>query len=558
MTNNFLVGTVLPAEHIIGYKRMRKDLRDWAYGTNCGIALIGMHSMGKTSLALELYQKLRAETEVKMLPLFLDLNKLKKNNKLDWYSTLLYWIVDELEEELEMKLQQLSPGTPLQHLLEAIPYLDVMLARFRKADPTMMSFRNSFQRIFSTLKDAGWKIRIILDEFDCAANEDTFQDTADFELFRELTEPEFGVGLLLLSRRQLHTIEKTTRQNSVFSGAFHEYRLVGFQESDGRDGSEIHCDMSDYYAVLRDQYEIELDAEERQELEFYTGGNPYLLSIFGSEMAKDKIENHPPRSFQSIYKKNLPTIHPYLEKVFLRLEADASVDGVSYIQKLAGIVLGPSIDVHPSDIELLQSLGYLQAYDDNEQAYISISKAFTQFLSHKDIKADTWDLILETERLARRLVEREFQGTAAPLDDEQWFTIMAEAFRRVDHQPNLNRSNYLRDISVNRDSFGVELSVLNVMSLKDCFRVIRGFWDTNFSPYFINGQKKGSLEQWKVKFTECGKARNPLAHGNAEFLTAVARDQVDAYCKEFIQTVQMNMDDVEPSGIPANLRLPKS
>lgn len=536
--NIFLVGPPLPMENIIGYRKIRRALRDWAYGPCGGISLHGMHRTGKTSLAKELYQIIRNDAEEKIVAIYINMAKIVAEEDRNWYSELLYFISEELEDELSRKIQ-----------LAEIPDFGAAIKDFRTCTPTGNRFRSRFMRVFEKIADRGWKTCVILDEFDAAQNE--FQTRANFELFRELSGKETGVGLMLISRRELYLIEKENPNNSVFNGAFNKYSLPGFQESDGSGYMGIYQDMTDYYEVL-ESYGIKLSREEKEDLWYFTGWNPYLLSGFGHELADAAINGLPRPTVRQIYVHKIPMFRDYMDTVYSRLDSDARPKGdASYVQKLAGIVIGPMIGVTSEDIQLFDALGYLRCIDAKVGKYQCISGVFTHYLANKRIRSDAWTELMDLDDTLRLLIERELDSNSNHLTQDQWFVILADVFLQVDQQPKFSNMNYLRDIKVNEDTYHIKLSVLQVISMKDCFRILRAYWQENFGRYFDNEL----MANWEKQFEICGAARNPYAHNTAKILMTPERQaQVRDHCKNITSIIKGNLDKYEPNGLPQRVR----
>lgn len=533
--NVFLVGPPLPAENIIGYRSIRRTLRTWAYGPSSGISLHGMHRTGKTSLAREQCRNISNDAAAKIAAVYVNMANVTADEGKSWYDTLLGCMIGTLERELSKKI------LPAQ-----IPGLEAALKNFRDA-PTGNDYRDCFRWVFVVAKEAGWKTRIVLDEFDRAAEPDGFQTKADYELFRSLSGPDTEVGLMLISRRELYLIEKVNTNNSVFNGAFKKYSLPGFQETDGSGDGRIHRDMTDYYKALK-EYDIQLTQEEKEELQYFTGWNPYLLSIFGFELADAAVNDLPRPTMRQIYVRSITMFRDYMDTVYSRLDGDARLKGeTSYAQKLVGIVIGPMIGVTQEDVELFDALGYLRRIGTGEREYQCVSGVFTRYLANKRIQSDAWTELMELDGTLRLLIERELDPPADHLTQDQWFAVLADVFLRADQQPNFSSKNYLRDIKVNEDTYHTTLPVLQVISMKDCFRILRAYWQENFSRYFDNDL----LSAWEEQFEICGAARNPYAHNTAKLvMTAEQQAQIRGYCVKITSKIKENFNLYEPNGLP--------
>ena len=193
MKNIFVVGSEVKGESQIGYERYINRFAEMLVNTVNNISITGLKRFGKTSIAKEVISRVKSQAEVNIITVFVDLAKQKS------FSDLLISIVNQLEDEL---LEANSVDNLLEH-----PIYKRFVERFRSFDPASKSFRDSFDSIFKFVTKQGFKIILIIDEFDKAS--ELFEDTADFEFFRDLcSNRDIGVSLVLVSRRQLYMIEK--------------------------------------------------------------------------------------------------------------------------------------------------------------------------------------------------------------------------------------------------------------------------------------------------------------------------------------------------------------
>ena len=66
----------------------------------------------------------------------------------------------------------------------------------------------------------------------------------------------------------------------------------------------------------------------------------------------------------------------------------------------------------------------------------------------------------------------------------------------------------------------------------DSIKIIKDCWLDIFAKYFNNAK----LSEYEYKFQKCIRARNPIAHGHEDYLTALDKNEVDNYCKAILET----------------------
>jgi hypothetical protein len=87
-------------------------------------------------------------------------------------------------------------------------------------------------------------------------------------------------------------------------------------------------------------------------------------------------------------------------------------------------------------------------------------------------------------------------------------------------------------ISNNKKRYGANVNnnLLSVISIHELSNILKIYWDDCFKQSFNNTE----YEKWKDKLDTLYKARNPLAHGNAEYLSSSDITLSNAYCEEIL------------------------
>ena len=76
-----------------------------------------------------------------------------------------------------------------------------------------------------------------------------------------------------------------------------------------------------------------------------------------------------------------------------------------------------------------------------------------------------------------------------------------------------------------------DVDLLDVCSMDIAVSIIQYHWEQWFSKFFNND----SWNTWEDKLRLCARARNPMAHGHEEYLTAEQKSYVNEYCDEIIK-----------------------
>jgi len=557
--NIFRVGDPVSGEGMLGYLEVRQELEEWAFEAGSGgMSLTGMHRVGKTSLAEEVERKLAAHPEEKILCLCYDVAEVAPQEGYSWCESLLERIISKVHELLvDEGILEDPEQREEEEDGEAAPVsaLERKFRRFFKTPPTDRDYRDRFKSVFQTLKKEGWRICLMLDEFDAVGDCDSLPVTDpvtgkvsmqdvyrfqeyDFELFRELVKSKYGVKLLLISRRRLFQIERKSEQNSTFNGVFRKICLRGFREETG--------DYRLFYNALQEHYGIELSEPERQRLHYYAGGCPYLLSLFAFKMAQKAIRGQEIPDCERIFEEETTTVLEYFDTVYSRIRQDVLADGVSIEEKLRAVVLGPNIGVTQEDVLMLIGMGYLREAE--QDSYLCISPLFTQYLSHKPYSPEAWERILKVQEEVSRLIIREVEHERQ-YSDEEWLILMDYVYRKNGAQFNANK--YRWDLKNDRKLCGEHLRMPDILTLKDCFKLIVLLWDERFGVYFDRPKDKG---EWEKKFALCGKMRDPLAHGLGGQLPQGQVTLANDHCGEILDSLEKHVPEHEPQGLTAKVK----
>lgn len=494
MKNIFKTGGQVSGESFIGRKELIEQLKKkylTEEGKECK-ALIGLTRTGKTSLAYKIFEHI-------------------PDNTLYIYEDLGEWTT---YEELWKDICQNIKSELLDKNIEYSKQLDEKLSCFLEDNLEWNSQNSTIKRIFSLLEKQNIKTILVLDEFDNASK--IFEGTHHFELFRMLfSSGNYNISSLIISRRNLHTIEGKTYLSSTFNGIFDPIYLKGFDDNE----------IEEYYSVFQSN-EINLSEEQKKQIEYYAGRSPYLLSIIGHHII-EAAESNKQINIIDIFLNKCNQINNYYRDCIERLKEDGD------LKRIIPFIIGPNIGVTRLDKDELINLGYLR-YQDNE--LIAISDYFKIFLSSTELDVNIWDAIISLEKEMKLITESE---TINIINHFKVYgdTIIAIQRNILYNVKDINDntiSRYEGYIDSNKRNFNKTSNYLDVMSLADVFKITRDCWTDIFEKYF----KNDLYSNWEYKFKKCSKARNPVAHGHEEYLSELEKNEVDTYCKQIVDSIK--------------------
>lgn len=504
MNNIFVVGSEVKGESQIGYKRYLDQFTNILLNTINNISITGLKRFGKTSIAKEVISRVKAESENTVITIFIDLAKQRS------FPDCLMAVRNGLEDEI-MEEDSLSEMIYQNTIFNR--YLD----RLNAVEPESKTYRDTLESIFRWITKQDIRVILAIDEFDAAS--DLFKETADFEFLRDLSSNrDIGLSLVLISRRQLYMIEKKNFNNSTFHGVVQTYPINGFEQED----------LNEFFCVLKDKYEIELNEYSRERLIYYCGQSPYLFSMFAYDIVDDNAVGKE-INIDSIYRRRGIDIENYYKSIFACLNNDMiDVEGaygeVATVEKLVGVIVGPKISVVENDISVLEKMGYL--YSEGEM-YYSISQHFTNALRRMPLNVDTWTAILGLEKKLKSMVRKQIMlnHNVELIDYDIWVDI----FEKIGAAGTLD--TYDKFIADSMNEYKCDVDMLDVCSMGVTVSIIQFFWEEWFSQFF----NYDAWDKWEYKLRLCASARNPMAHGHEEFLSAEAKASVNEHCDSIIK-----------------------
>ena len=492
MENIFVIGTQVTGKSFIGRDKYLKDFRK-AYFRKKGKttrAIVGLARIGKTSFIHNAFKKIPNE----IIYIYEDVGLW--NDYYQLWKSICRKIYDYLKAN---------------NLITDI--LEKNLTFIRYTNIEWEDFVNAIKVIFQSLCELKLKTIIVLEEFDYAMN--IFTEIKHWQLFRTIfADLKYNVSAITISKRSLKTIEGDIPDNFTFHGIFDTCYFKGFDDDD----------MKEYYKVF-EKMKIKLDDKKREEIEYYCGRLPLLLSIMGYYIV-ESFENKEDIDITNIFLNKCMSINDYYKTCikYLKIEND--------LQRLIPFIFGPNIGATKSDKDELTNLGYLR--EENED-FVALSKYFGNFLSINELNLDIWNNIISLEKKIKNLIFTKLDVIIELLkiSGDNLNEIQKKILEKTDGITSGEISKYENFMNSNLRDFNRNSSFFDVMSLADSFKIMKQFWQV-FSEIFNNDR----YDKWENKFDKCANARNPVAHGHEEYLSEADCKEIDIYCEQIFDILK--------------------
>ena len=515
MSNIFATGEIAKGKKFIGreedIKKYKKEY--FENGHFPRYSLSGLTRIGKTSLVKNLFENRNLPLPDDIIYIYEDLKKCKS------YNELWKYICDQIKDRLtELGLIDDLPER-LKSNLELI---------IEKDDIQWYKFRTTVQKIFKQLASSGKikKVIIVLDEFDQAPVLFGSED-CHWEVFRELfQDDDLKVSAMTISRKSLRTIETQCRgenNGSTIHTSLDPVQYRGFDDED----------IEKYFQVFENM-NIKLDKKQIEEIKYYCGNIPYLLSIMGKNIV-DVFEDNGNIDITDIFKNKCVAINSYYQDCidFFKKE--------DRLKKIIPFVLGPKIGVTAMDKGELIDRGYLR--EDNGE-FVAISKYFKNFLSLTELKISIWENIINLEKKIKQIIHNEFLNIIDKL--QVGGNNINEIQKNILEKVGIERNDIIRYEAYIRNNLKIynqKSSFLDVISLTDSFKIVKYCWTSIFSKYFDNK----TYDKLENQFDKCAEARNPVAHGHEEYLTKLDQQEIDVSCKQIFELLAKAQYPPSPS-----------
>jgi len=485
-------GGVVAGERFIGRNNEIEIIQNRLLGCNYGnIAIMGLPRIGKSSLAWNSIITAKEELiKKKILPV--------------WVSFGEYLSLNDVFQEVILELIEM-----LTDSAELVAHLTPIIKCVNEAG-NQIEKRRFTKKMLKFLKSNGYRLILVLDEFDNAQN---ILDLQDFQFLREASNnPDTKLALLTISRKTIQELEPDNGALSNFYQIFTDLRLKLFNQND----------HNDYWNRVR-QNGIEVSQKYISLTKFYCGSHPYLLDAFNHEIFNkiSQTETNLEKISELVIKElNLKMLNEY--ESIIKLMRDEGLE-----RMLMQMIVGPVYDITQRDVEKL--LKYDIVSMTHLGKYSSFSEYFNNYLLLKSNSIDIWPLWSEVENEIRALIKQNLLEKFG----EAWEDPYAKQNKQKGAEAFIQdkREMKLR----NKKSFGDKASDHLVdytypMDMFDRFIAL----DWNWYSSIFDKQKN----DWKPIFEHLGKIRNPLAHNNPNFLSDSDKNIAEGYCKIILEKIK--------------------
>ncbi|AEB09762.1 Swt1 family HEPN domain-containing protein [Desulfobacca acetoxidans] len=451
------------------------------------LAIIGDYRIGKSSLVYKATMERRIDLQAKnMLPIWINLATYDR--AAIFFRSLVTSCYDEMDD--------LGLVT------------DTIKVAANRALEDELSWGEGYRRIqryFEKVRQYGYRIIFILDEFDHARL--LFKgDISGFQGLRELSyRPEWRVTFITTSRRSLREIELQTKAISTLDGIFHKHYLGMFNQED----------LQQYFKCFSN-VGINMTTDQQEDLNIICGGHPYLLEMIGYELVEALRENQGIDIDKAALRVRGSFLDHYDHMINI-LKEDGTLD------KMLQILFGPVFDVKQTDAEELLRYSLILVSDQGE--YVAFSKHFQDYLKMIERQSDLWSLWRETEITLRNFIT----NTMIKKYGDNWVEKLLKA------RPHLKNIFEQCQVAQKKEekTFGSRASnsLLDFSYPKDLFAIIFAEWDVFKS---IMGK---DTKYWNPHSNLLAKIRTPLAHNRDAALYEHERDLAGGYCKELLKKI---------------------
>jgi len=466
------------------------------------LAIIGYPRIGKSSLANQaIIQKKECLLKENKIAIWIDFSSFSTREA--FFKYLVRYSFDNLKRfsKIDDEIKAIA-----SEVLEKAKHWDDM--------------KYDIETYFETIRSKGYYTIFVLDEFDEARNK--FKN--DIVAFREMRDlgynaAKYGIAFVTTSRRSIRDIEIQSKVSSTLDGIFGKEYLAMYKEKE----------LSEYYQ-LYENIEIQLSDSQKKRIEYYCGRHPYLLAVLGFEVV-ERFKEGQDIDIDAVFQKTQLQFADYYEQLIALLREDRT------FTNLLQILLGPKIDVKPSDIDELLIYGLIQK---GKKYFIAFSQHFHGYMKLKErdekIEVETWKLISQAEKGLRQLILTIFIKNFG----EDWEDGYLNKYDKIsDKKKKLNEIFKRMKDAQQRDirqygNMALNLTILDQTYIHQLFDYFILFsWNDLFCPIF---QKEKPYWDEAKKLLE--RVRNPLAHQKPELLKEWEIKKVEEYCREIIEIAE--------------------
>lgn len=425
-----------------------------------------------------------------------------------------------------------------------------------------------YECVFSNLRLMGFKIILVIDEFDMC---DVMCKKGDGQFFIELfgLSKKAGKGqhhsVILVSRRHVKTIEHDMAKGSHLADAYEDILLQGFNNSEMQRYFDSYADLE--CGVLND--------DSKRDVIYYCGRNPGLL-VTMREAIGDYFDQYGIIDVHKAAKKKMGQLTSSYDRMITLMQEEPIViskHGLSYDQGIRSDLYGSTIwcfdvfvenfigpitfeeSTHKSYMDHLRDCGFALTYDkddkqaedsfhfasllsmaglcnnDSEEVYEPLCLYLVEHIRNRHLESERYRLawLLDTAECRLRSAIRNQLGQRFGDKWEESLVTEMQYYSFI-----TDKGRYLtmlqRQIAANNgEARGITGSILDVLSFSDYYQIARKFGLIGFYCYLDDASRQSSF------LTNC---RNLHAHHNFRVLDASNAKHLGTLCEDLIKGIE--------------------
>ena len=427
---------------------------------------------------------------------------------------------------------------------------------------------SSYEDVFTNLRLMGFKIILVIDEFDMC---DVMCKKGDGQFFLQLfgLSKKSGTGqhhsIILVSRRHVKTIEHDMSGGSHLADAYDDILLQGFNNSE----------MQEYFNSYSKLECGVLDDDSKRDVIYYCGRNPGLLMTM-REAVDDYYNQYGKIDVHRSAAKKMGQLTSSYDRMIELMKNEPIVfskGGLSYDQGVQSDLYGSTIwcfdafvenfigpitfegSVHKSFMDHLRDRGFVSKFD-NDDPKVEDSFCYSSLLSMaglcNDEKAVEYEplclyivdyirnrhLVGDRYRLAKLLdtAECKLRSAIEKRLRQQFGATWEDTLKtQMQYYSFLEKKEgYLTMLQKqydanNGDARGISVSIMDVLSFDNYYKIARKFGLNGFYCHLDDPPKASSF------LADC---RNLHAHHNFRVLDAINAKYLSTLCENLIKGIE--------------------
>ena len=336
---------------------------------------------------------------------------------------------------------------------------------------------------FRQIKREGRRTILVLDEFDAAPR--VFPTAASFQVLRDFPNDKstYATDLVIVSRRPLSLLEGRIDESSNLSQilAREDVRPMEEEETD-----ELLSQLA--------EVGVALTPHMREIGRQLCGGHPYLLSVWGRQIANNQIEKGTFDLEATVGVHGIrDTFNSYYGKLWEWLE------DIGDAKKIMEILLGPQETATIQDAVRMQTYGLVR--EGAGGGYAAFSEDWGQELRIRENQAAFFPLWTQTEALVRGLVQEKMEKEFGTTD---WFGAYSD--KHPEMVKTWEKADESRQKAYRRFGAPASSDLLDYLDWSELWPLLGKYW-SRYEPVL------GKKDEWsRVWHDVLGAVRNPMFH----------------------------------------------